>query len=160
MAFKYKGDLIKPMAPPIVGLLASDEDVLRIAKEQVKEEARRMRLLFEAHGIAEGDWVPLCYALARTHVAGFRMEKGRRGRPPKWGDLQRAELVLAVEGTGLENIKQATEILAQQEPWQSMLVATRGAETLRDEYTRADPRWVNVLRDARAYDRAQQSIED
>lgn len=104
--------------------------------------------LFEAHGVEQGEWVHLCYALAAAHVPGFKLAKGRKGRPRKWNEHDRAALVVAIEETGLP-IKEAAEMLARREPWESKVTATRGAETLRDEYTRADGPWVAMLRDAR-----------
>jgi hypothetical protein len=152
MTFKYSGDLIKPIEPPVIGILMTDaqisEDVRAIV---IEEHARRMDLLFDAHEIQRGNWMALCYAMAKAHIPGFRMAKARSGRAKKWGEYDRAMLVLAVEETGLKK-RAAAKLLAKQEPWKSLVKATRGFETLKDEYTRADARWVAIAKAARAFD--------
>ncbi|MBS0368052.1 MAG: hypothetical protein JSS57_02510 [Proteobacteria bacterium] len=151
MSFRYKGDLAKPVEPPTIGPLMSGEEISGVAQAMVDEQYRRMVLLFDAHSVKPGDWEALCFALAKTHVPGFKVARGRAGRPQKWHDYDRAMLVLAVEETGL-GVREAVQELAQQEPWKSMSSTTRGAETLRDECTRADKRWVAVAQAAKAFD--------
>jgi hypothetical protein len=150
VSFKYKGDLLKPMEPPVIGLLMDDEDIAKIAQAEVKEKYRRMILLFDAHSVEHGNWEGLCFALAESHIPGFKMAKGRAGRAKKWQEYDRAQLVLAVEETGL-NITEATKLLATKEPWKTLISHSRGAAALRDEFTRADPRMVEVCRDAKKY---------
>jgi hypothetical protein len=151
MKFTYSGDLAKPLKPPVIGLLMDDDQIAKIGRDRFHEEARRMGLLFDAHNIRHGNWVALCFALAKAHVPGFKMAKGRAGAPKKWQDYDRAMLVLAIEETGL-GVTEAARLLVKQEPWKSMTRATRGAKTLSDEYTRADARWVAMARDAKAFD--------
>ena len=148
MGFTYKDDLASPIEPPVQGLLASEEDKAADRRMIGEERARKMDMLFGAHGIERGQWAQLCYALAFTHVPGFKLAKGRKGRPRKWSNYDRAALVVAVEETGLP-IKEAAEQLARLAPWKSKVKATRGAATLRDEFTRADKRWVAMLRELR-----------
>ena len=147
MTFKYSGELTKAIPVPTMGLLLQDA----ILASLVSEQSRRMGLLFEAHGIAKGNWEVLCYALAKTHVPGLRLSATKPGKKTKWDVLLRAELVLAVEQTGIGSITKAIAHLATIEPWKSHVTYTRGADTLKDEYNRADKRWVEVMRDAIAY---------
>lgn len=151
MKFTYTGDLAKPIEPPSIGLLMTDDQIAEIARALFQEEARRMVLLFDAHNIQNGDWRALCFALAKNHVPGFKMAKGRAGAPKKWHDYDRAMLVLAVEETGL-GVTEATGLLVKREPWKSMVSHSRGAESLRDEFHRADKKWVSMARKAKAFD--------
>ncbi len=151
MVFKYSGDLVKPIEPPVIGWLMQEEQIAEIERSIVQEKNRRMGLLFDAHNIERWNWMALCFAMAKTHVPGFRMAKGRAGRLKKWGDYERAILVLAVEETG-QKIGDAAKLLVKQEPWKSMVKAARGAKTLSDEYTRADARWIALARKAKAFD--------
>lgn len=144
----YPPELTKPIPAPMLGLLASDDQWAEAANNIVAEKWRRMGLLFDAHGVPNGDWVALCFAMAESHVTGFHVAKARPGRKEKWTALVRAELVLAVEATGL-NVSQATLKLAIETPWRQMVGARNGASRLADEYSRADPRMVNLLRHAR-----------
>ncbi len=151
MAIKYSGDLSQPISYKAHGLLASETAKSELDNAIIREKYRRMFLLFDAHGVSYGDWEKLCFALAESHVPGLKIAKGRSGRKQKWHDHDRAMLVIAVDKIGSGNISKATEQLSQMEPWKSMLVATNGAATLRDEYHRADRRWVAVARDAERY---------
>lgn len=148
---EYLGDLKKPMAPPKIGLLASDEQISEIEDEIRRERYRRMIQLFDAHAIRRGDWEALCFSLADSYVPGFKLAKGRAGAPRKWGEYERAMLVLAVEKTGLD-ITEATKRLCKQEPWKGMVSHGRGSENLRDEYYRADARMVAIAKSAQAFD--------
>jgi len=146
MGFSYKGDLAKPIEPPKLTDPNSEWERADAAEEIADQQQKRMFLLFAAHGIQRGGWRGLCYELAKAHVPGFQVAKGRAGRPQKWGEIERAELAIAVEATGL-GVTEATKQLAKQEPWRSMLPQTKtAARTLRNEYTRADPRWVEVIK--------------
>ena len=151
MAIKYTGDLAKRIEPPKIGLLMQQKEIEQSVHELIDEKWRRMDLLFTAYGIEKRDWIGLCFALAESHVPGLMMAKAPAGRTTKWKDYDRAQLVLAVEDTGL-SIKEAVAVLAKREPWSSMIERTRGPETLRDQYTRADKRWVAVARDAKEFE--------
>ena len=146
MGFTYKGDLASPIEPPKLTNPDSEWEKADAAEEIADQQLKRMFLLFGAHGISPGDWRGLCYALAEAHVPGFQVAKGRAGRPRKWSDLDRARLVIEVQQTEL-GATEATRLLAQQEPWRSMLPKTKtAARTLHNEYTRADPRWVEIIK--------------
>lgn len=151
MSFKYTGDLAKAIPRPALGLLMPPEQIATTLKEFKREKYRRMVQLFDAYEIAHGNWEQLCFSLAEAHVPGLRVGV-KPGKKTKWDDTLRAELVLAVEQTGIENITSAIEKLAAIEPWKSLVSHTKGAETLRGEYNRRDPRWVELVRKARAYD--------
>lgn len=151
MAFEYKGDLLKPIRPSSLGLLSTSDDELDEQQRIEAERTRRMGLLFDAHGIRAGDWSRLCFALAEAHLPGFRIAKARSGRPAKWDDFDRALLFCTVMESGLP-LKRATEKLVHEEPWKSKCKGTRGAKTLYDEYTRADPRMIALMKSAKAFD--------
>lgn len=148
---KYTGELLRPLVPPRIGLLMNEAQIAEKYAEIELERWKRMAILFDAHGVNQGDWQSLCFALAIAHVPGFKMAKGRAGAKTKWQDYDRAMLVLAVEQTGL-SVTEATELLAKQEPWKSMVSHARGAKTLHDEYYRADQRMVRMARVAQAFD--------
>lgn len=147
---KYPAELSRPITRPKLGLLASDEELQDAAIKITSERYRKMTMLFDAHRVPVGDWASLCFALAETQFAGFSVAQARSGRRTKWDINVRAELVIAVEETGL-NITKATELLATQEPWSGMVGKDNGPQRLRDEYNRADKRWAMVLKDAIAY---------
>lgn len=149
-SFKYSGELNQPIPHPKLGPLASDEALANANNAIHKERYRRMALLFDAHGVAHGNWEALCFSMADAHVAGFSIAKDRRGPKTKWDAMKRAELYLAVEETGL-GITEATEQLAKQEPWAKEVKRVRGGQTLYDEYFRADMRNVELLRKSRAW---------
>lgn len=147
MKYKYLGDLTKAIPTPAIGLLASNEEVAEATKAIQQEKYRKMILLFDAHNVVHGDWESLCFTLAEAHVTGFKFAE-KKGVKTKWDVLLRAELVLAVKETGIENISEATRKLAKIEPWKSL--ATGGGR-LREQYNRADARWVKILCEARMY---------
>jgi len=148
--FKYSGELNKPISLPNASLLETEEDIEEAVKNLVREQYRRMVKLFDAHNIPHGNWEALCFALAEAHVPGLRVTAKNAGRPSKWDWMTCAKLRLAVDEMG-GNVTEATEKLATMEPWKTMLIATRGAETLRDCYTRTKPRHVETYRKALAY---------
>lgn len=147
MKSKYLGDLTKHIPTPTYGLLATNEEIAEATKSIQHEKYRKMILLFDAHNVTHGDWESLCFALATTHVTGFKFAE-KKGVKTKWDMHLRAELVLAVEETGIKNISEATKNLAKIEPWKSLVT---GAERLREQYNRADAKWVNILREVRMY---------
>ncbi len=148
----YPKELQRKLRRPRLGALATDDAWNEASKEIQHEVEKRMAMLFQCHDVQPGNWIALCYALARAHITGFQIADGFDGPREKWTDNVRAELVIAVEGTGLNNITRATELLATQEPWRGMVGETNGAERLRDEYNRADERWVEVFRSAQYFD--------
>lgn len=148
----YPKELQRKIRRPRLGPLASDDAWNEAFKKIHQEEAKRMAVLFQHHDVQSGNWMALCYALARTHITGFQIADGFDGPREKWTDTVRAELVIAVENTGLGNVVKATQLLAKKEPWLGMIGKENGASRLRDEYNRADKRWVQVLKDAQAYE--------
>ena len=147
MKSKYLGDLTKPIPAPAIGLLTSNEEVAEATKTIQQEKDCKMILLFDAHNVAHGNWESLCFALAEIHVTGFKFAD-KKGVKTKWDELLRAELVLAVKDTGIKNKSEAINNLAKIEPWKSLVTS---AVRLREQYYRADAKWVNILRDARLY---------
>lgn len=148
MKSKYLGDLTNAIPTPVIALLATDEEDA-VAKQAIqREKYRKMVLLFDAHNVAHGDWESLCFALAEVHVTGFKF-KEKKGVKTRWDVLLRAELVLAVKETGIKNVSEATRQLSKIEPWKSLAT---GGDRLREQYNRADARWVKILCQARMYE--------
>lgn len=155
MAFKYEGELTKPIPAPPYGLLQDDEQRREIVQGIVAEKYRKMGLLFDAHGLPHGSWEALCFDLAEAHVPGLRVAEKRPGRNTKWDWIKQAELRIAVDQIVKKqsvSVAEATRQLTTIEPWKSLVAHARGAETLRDEYTRADVRVVAMYREALAYE--------
>lgn len=146
MTFKYEGDLNKPIPAPPYDAVKSASGRAEIAQILSDLQQWKLSLLFDAHGVSQGDWQSLCLALAEAHVPGMQITRGRRGRPKKWDFFMRAQLFVAVERTGVSNITEATKLLAGVEPWRSLVAHTRGAATLRDEYARTDKGWIEMWR--------------
>ncbi|MET3433565.1 hypothetical protein ABIC71_003067 [Herbaspirillum seropedicae] len=159
----YGGDLLRPIPRRELSPLASDAQIQEAADAFVNERERRMRLLFDAHGIPYGNWVALCFSLADAHVPGFSEAKDKVGRKVKWDQITLAELVLAVEDINPTDVRAATAILADLPPWKNMLKATQGAETLRARYydakAKGSDKWVDILREARKWDEIQNNGE-
>lgn len=158
----YRGDLLRPIPARKLPLL-SPEAQNEAQEAFVSEQARRMSLLFDAHGISYGDWQGLCYSLAHAHVPGFSEAKDEVGRKVKWDAVTLAELVLAVEGINATDVRAAAAKLADLPPWKNMLKATQGAETLRARYydakAKGADKWVDILRKARKWDEIQNNGE-
>lgn len=147
MTFKYEGELSTPIPLPPYRLWKSEANRKEIVESIVELQHRKMSLLFDVHGIQRGNWQSLCFALAESHVPGLRVvRKKRTGPVTKWDFFTRAELFIAVERTGIQNITEATKILAELEPWRSLVIRVRGAETLRDEYFRVDKGFIESWR--------------
>lgn len=134
--FKYSGDLNKRLKPPQIGLLASDEEVTESLSQFRKERYRRMVLLFDAHQIPHGDWAGLCFALAETHVPGFKVAIEQR-RPLEWDDHLLADLYLAVDDIQSGNISEAIRQLSITEHWGGMFGPMTAAERLAERYKQA-----------------------
>lgn len=157
----YKGDLAKPMEPPVIGILATDKQISKVADKESDELVRRYELLFAHYAITFGDWQRLAMALAREHVPGFRYAQAKAGAKRTWHSLDRAELKVEID----EMIKEAADpakgvnwaagILASKPGrWKDLIRkhSANPAEVLRRAYYNADPRCVSMVRDARAYD--------
>ena len=138
---KYTGDLAKPYSLKPIGLMASDEQKDAREKEALSELGGRMGLLFDEYGVKRGDFESLCWLLAIEHVPGMsEANPVGRGRPQKWGTLERALLAVCIEerrSRGLSITAAASE-LAVEEPWASMVGSSGGGTALRNEYTRLD----------------------
>jgi hypothetical protein len=145
----YKGDLAKPIKREPLGPSDTPEQRAAWNEANEAEEKRRMDLLFEAHGIKAGDWESLCWSLAHD-LRGFQLPSGKRpGRPKFWWDWPRAELRLDIEelqAAGL-SVTEATQHLANVEPYKFLLSHANGAERLRSESTRQiTPRIFELVR--------------
>lgn len=139
---------------PKIGILASDDEISRVAAALHTERYRRMIQLFDAHGVKHGDWEALCFALADAHVTGFQFANEKR-RPLDWDDFKLAELYLAVEDTGISNASEATRQLSNVEPWKNKFVQITAADRLLERYNQAKASrsvllLVGLLRKAKA----------
>lgn len=149
MSRKYTGDLSRPHQPPILGLLASDEQKEVWHTEVTTEQVRRMGLLFEDYELKAGDWEGLAWRLALDHVSGMTLGK-KAGRVTKWGEFYGALLVLTVEEivehTGFP-VSTVAEALAGHEPWKSITKGSTGAVQLRNRYhNHRESHWIPLLR--------------
>ena len=158
MVFKYQGILAKPRRyDPGPGLLASDEQRAAWIASYKAEHLKLWRALFEAHGVAWGDESELLWRLAETHVDGFKMQ-GRSGPKVLWDEVTKAKLRIAVEEyraqrTRPTSVAQACSVLAKREPWATMLrKGGKPGEALRGHYNTASLVWVELVRQARAWD--------
>lgn len=144
-----KGPLLEPLPPLHLGLLThGDENAEKIAA-RVKLEYEKLELLAEHLNIKPGPsrWYQLSLELARQLVPGLNEAKPK-GRPKKWGMVEKGALVVEIErrtSTGM-NQEEAARAIAKLEPWASFVArwapgkATTGsdpAEALLAEYKSA-----------------------
>jgi hypothetical protein len=151
----YSGDLAKPIKLDSLPLLYTPEQYEARSKAYIAELERRMGLLCEAHGVKTGDWRNLCWRLAFDLSCFQLAEVERRGRTALWTSFTRLILVLSIEELqelGL-SVTKATQRLANEEPWRSMVSHANGARRLRDESTRLtelDQKCLPLIRERRA----------
>lgn len=148
---KYTGKLAKPIVRRRVGLLMTDEQLASIDRAEFAELFSKLPLLAEAHGVSHGDWFALAVSLARAHVPGFKFVEPA-GRPVRWHALDKAHFKLDVDSfraTG-KTLDASIRIVAKRDEWSAKVAGMKPA-ALRQHYYSADPRWVGLASDARAY---------
>lgn len=152
---KYTGKLGKPIVRRRIGLLepmtAYEDDANRIASEMFA----KLPDLFAAHDIQDGDWVALSVALAKAHVPGFKV-CAPVGRNPTWTLASRAELradvdTLIQQSAGALAVTDAVRLAVESEPWKSKAKRISAA-SVEKQYYLADPRFVEIVKKARAYE--------
>lgn len=150
---KYTGKLSKTITKKRIGLLC-DEDFYRGEAKRTNDEMfAKFPDLFKAHGIIEGDWFALSLALAKEHVPGFKVVRPA-GRPTKWGLAEKAEFRLDVdtiiEKSGL-SVVEAIKQVCRLDAWKEMTAEPMSLSALEQHYYKADLRFVEVVKDARAW---------
>ena len=151
---KYTGDLAIPITTNKLRLLASDESIKEETSRIVHARVAKLPALFAAHGVEIGDWIDLVFELAEEYVPGFRVV-GPAGRPTEWSDYYKAEFKLTVDDMREANpgmkitdaIRRVQRLKSWQEKTKDMKISA-----LSKHYYAADPRWVLVMKDAKAYD--------
>ena len=151
---KYTGALKKGIVRKHPGLLAGEDDYKAEAMRITRERFAKLPDLFNAHGIAEHDYLGLVLALANEHVPGFKCIKPP-GRTTEWGDWDKAEFRLSVDDMRAAHpgmpTTQAIAKVCRLFSWEAK---TKGMKVtaLRKHYDAADARWVAIAKDAKAYD--------
>jgi len=144
-----KGPLLDPLPPLQIGLLTHGEETSAKIAARVGLEHEKLELLAEHFNIPVGPsrWYQLSLTLARQLVPGFNEAK-LKGRPKKWGMVEKGALVVEIErrtNTGMTQ-EEAARTIAKLEPWASFVAswapgkATTGsdpAEALLAEYKNA-----------------------
>lgn len=153
--FKYTGSLGKTIAQKRIGVFAGEDAYLAEAKRTTDEMFSKLPDLFKAHQVTEGDWVALALALAKAHVPGFKVVKPA-GRKPEWDISHKAEFRLDVDtiieksGSKKLSVVEAIKLVCRLDDWKEK-TAPMKLPALEQHYYQADLRWVEVVRDARAY---------
>lgn len=156
-----EGPLTEPLPPLRLGIIASEGENETKIERRVSLEYEKLELLAAHFGIQPGPsaWYQLSLHLARFLVPGLNEAKPK-GRPTKWGMVERALLVVEIERRTSQGLtqEQAARAIAKLEPWQSFVTswsygkATTGpdpAEALRQEYKKGKNHFfADVARDA------------
>jgi len=155
---KYTGRLKKPIVRRPFGILASEEYVRAAVKAEVEEMFSKFDDLFVAFALQNDDWFALALALAKAHVPGFKIV-APAGRKTEWSVVDKAELKLdidAIAGRSEVPITEAIKLACRLEAWAAKTKKMSLAAITKHYYT-ADPRWVEIVSDARAYRAMNQS---
>lgn len=153
---KYTGRLSKTIARKRIGILAGEDAYTAEAKRVTDEMFSKLPDLFQAHGVEDGNWVALSLALAKSHVPGFKVVDPA-GRRPEWDISHKAEFRLDVdtiiEKSGLPkpSVVEAIKLVCRLDAWAEKTKPMK-LTALEKHYYSADMRWVQVARDARAYE--------
>ena len=151
---KYTGTLAKPIARKRTGLLNDDATIEAEANRTTLERFAKLPDLFRAHGVPENDFLRLAISLAKEHVPGFKLVNPP-GRKTEWSDYYKAEFKLTVDAMREANpgmpTTQAISKVCRLSSWEEK---TKGMKVsaLRKHYDAADPRFVKLMKDAKAYD--------
>lgn len=149
---KYTGRLQKPVVRRPVGILSTDDQLRAAAKAEVDEVFDKFDELFSAFALEKDDWCGLALALARAHVPGFRVV-APAGRRTEWSVVDKAELKVDVDdiaaSSGLPTTE-AIKLACKRDAWAGKTKKMSLAAITKHYYT-ADPRFVQIVKDARAY---------
>jgi hypothetical protein len=152
VSMKYTGSLNKAITRKRLGGLAGEDAYKAEAMRITDEMFKKFPALFSVHGVADGDWMGLAMALAKSHVPGFR-SRNSPGRKTEWSVSDKAEFRLDVDiniaSTSLSVVEAIKHVIRTQ-AWATKTASTTiGA--LEQHYYKADMRWVQVVKNARAY---------
>ena len=151
---KYTGTLAKPIPRKRMELLVDDATFQAEAHRTIEAMFAKLPDLFKAHGVAEFNYLGLVVAMAKEHVPGFKLVNPA-GRPTTWGDYDKAQFRLSVDDMREANpgmpTTQAISRVYRFSSWEAKTQGMKGA-ALRKHYDAADLRWVQVARDAKAYE--------
>lgn len=153
---KYTGTLVSPIVErmPDGGLLAGDAEFAKEAARVKVAQLEKLPALFEAHGVEVGDYQSLALALAETHVAGFKVVE-RAGAKVKWQVYELTQFKIAVDdlvASGeASSVTHAIDRVRRRPEWSGIIKKSATPSALRKQYDRADPMWVQMLRDALRY---------
>lgn len=151
---KYTGTLNKPITKRRLSLLAlyplRDE-----YQRQTDEALSKLPDLFAAHDVQNGNWPALALALARAHVPGFKIVEPA-GRPTEWGLADKAEFRFDVDTFVINSgntmlVTEAIKLACRLDAWASKTKPMTLAAITKHYYT-ADLRFVEIVKDARAWD--------
>ena len=150
---KYTGKLSKPITRKRFGLLASEDDFKAEEHRTKSEMFTKLPDLFKAHGVTEHDYLGLILAMAKAHVPGFKLVKPA-GRKTEWGDFDKAEFRIAVDGTREANpgmpVTQAISRVCRLPSWHEKTEGMK-VSALSKHYYGADSRFIAMMKDAKAY---------
>lgn len=150
---KYKGSLSKTIAQKRIGSLAGEDAYIAEAKRTTDEMFSKLPDLFKAHQVTEGDWVALALALAKAHVPGFKVVRPA-GRRTEWGIADKAEFRLEVDAfidKSKLSVVEAIKLVCRLDAWKEK-TAPMKISALEQHYYQADMRFIQVVKDARAWD--------
>lgn len=156
-AMKYKGSLASTIKRKRIGLLATEAAYTAEAKRITDEFFSKLPDLFKAHGVTEGNWLALSLALAEAHVPGFRVVNPA-GRKARWGVSYESEFRLDVDILIEESkpkalsVVEAIKLVCRRESWIEK-TKSMSLSALEKHYYSADLRWVQIVKDARAYEK-------
>lgn len=118
------GPLTEPLPPLEIGLLADSDETAAKIERRVALEYAKLELLADHLGIAPGParWYQLSLILARHLVPGLTEAKPK-GRPKKWGMVEKGILVVEVERrtNAGQTQEEAARAISGQEPWRSFV---------------------------------------
>ena len=141
---KYSGELAKGIAAKKLGLLATEEAVKAELHRVIEVKAKKLPALFAAYGVEPLNWMEMVFQLAEAHVPGFKVREPA-GRPTEWGDVNKAEFKLTVDGMCEANpgmkITDAIRRVKNLVSWQAKTKDMK-VPALSKHYYGADPIWV------------------
>jgi hypothetical protein len=150
---KYVGNLNKGITRKRMGIFADDADYATEAQRTTDEMFSKLPDLFAVHQVSEGDWAGLAMALAKTHVPGFKLINPA-GRKTEWNPADKAEFRLDVDAI-IENhgisVVEAIKLACRLDAWIEKTKEPMTIAALEQHYYKADIRFIQVVKDARAW---------
>ena len=150
---KYTGALKKAIVRKRLGILHTESEFQDDSQRIVDEMVSKLPELFAVYEVNQGDWVSLAFRLAQAHVPGFKVVDPP-GRPPEWGPHENAGFHIDVDAVIDERhltVVEAIKIVIRMESW-AKKTSPMNMVALERRYYSADPAWVKIVKDARAYE--------